>query len=132
MWYNRLYEEEVEGASMELGYSRDSKWEEAKKTARLSGFQNQWIEIIDHYNSNEGEHVQIFCVIEGVKFRIAYILDDESVLLITRDDGLETRPYDEVNESQKVFFYKDQTKVKQFALEEGQTFYTQTKITIYS
>ena len=132
MWYNGLYEEEVEGVTMELGYSRDLKWEEAKKTARLSGFQNQWIEIIDHYNSNEGEHVQIFCVIEGTKYRIAYILDDDSVLLITRGDGLETKSYDEVNESQKIFFYKDETEVKQFTLSEGQTFYTQSNITIYS
>lgn len=131
MWYNRLYEEEVEGVNMELGYNKDIKWGEAKKTARLSGFQNQWIEIIDHYNSNEGEHVQIFCVIDGEKYRIAYILDDDSVLLITRDEGLVTKNYDEVNESQKVFFYKEDTEAKVFTLGEGDTFYTQTNITVY-
>lgn len=129
MWYNIWYE--VEGVNKALGYNEDLKWEEAKKTARLSGFQNQWIEIIDHYNSNDGEHVQIFCVIDGIKYRIAYILDDNRVLLITKNNGIQTKDYDEVNESQKLFFYKEETKEQNYILEEGQTFYTQASINIY-
>lgn len=129
MWYNIWYE--VEGVRKELGYNKDLKWEEAKKTARLSGFQNQWIEIIDHYNSNSGKHVQIFCVIDGTKYRIAYILDDNRVLLITKNNGIQTKSYEEVNESQKLFFYKEETTEQSYTLEEGQTFYTQASINIY-
>lgn len=129
MWYNIWYG--VEGVNKALGYNEDLKWGEAKKTARLSGFQNQWIEIIDHYNSNDGEHVQIFCVIDGIKYRIAYILDDNRVLLITKNNGIQTKDYDEVNESQKLFFYKEETKEQNYILEEGQTFYTQASINIY-
>lgn len=112
-----------------LNYNEDKVWNEAKKVAKMNGFSNQWIEIIDYYNSRGGAHVQIFVVIDSEKHRILYLLDSEQVLLSNKLDKAVIRDYQEINESKKLFFYKEETTPMEFELPENEYYIGSKKVT---
>lgn len=116
----------------ELNYGRDSEWNEAKNISRLNGFQNQWIDVIDFYNSIGGQHVQVYCVLESQKYRILYILDSKKVLLLDKFENLVIRDYPEVNQSQKTFYFQEEPELDTYDLPEGETYFTEKFVNLYT
>lgn len=114
-----------------VSYSEDKQWLNAKRVARENNLQNKWIDIIDYYNDVGGKHVQILCVIGEQKFRILNVLDDEKVLLLDKDKNPTTKTYQEVEESQKIFFYTEKSTVKTVELPHNKTYMGKNEVRIY-
>lgn len=114
-----------------VSYSEDKQWLNAKRVARENNLQNKWIDIIDYYNDVGGKHVQILCVIGEHKFRILNVLDDEKVLLLDKDKNPTTKTYQEVEESQKIFFYTEKSTVKTVELPYNKTYMGKNEVRIY-
>lgn len=114
-----------------MTYNNDPLWGQAKEVARAGGCKNQWIEIIDYYNLNLGKNVSIFCALEQKKYRILYILDNEEVLLLDREDNLVVEDYDTVDESRKVFFFESEPEKVTRKLPEGKLLLGQEDIEFY-
>lgn len=88
--------------------------------------------MIDIYNDSQGKHVQVYCILEEGKYRILYILDSEKVLLLDKDGNLQIEEYNLVNESQKVFYYREEaTKLTEYELTDGETYCGETTVSIY-
>lgn len=113
-----------------LNYSKDNVWNEAKKVAKMNGLSNQWIDIIDYYNSEGGEHVQIFVVIDSEKHRILYLLDSGQVALTNKTDEVVIKDYEEINESKKIFFFKEEATNKVLKLPKEEYYMEEDKILI--
>lgn len=115
-----------------LTFSQDKLWLEAKRVAKTSGFKDKWIEIIDYYNMNDGKYTQIMCVIEGKRYRILYILDDNSILLLDRDGQLLAKDYEDVDTSRKIFYYQPEPDKVVKELSDGMYISSQTEVIYYA
>lgn len=102
-----------------VSFIDDKKWNESKKLARLNGLADNWVEIIDYYNSIRGNHVLAYSILDKQKYRILRVLDSGEVLLMDGTGRLVVEDYDIVLESRKQFFYSDtDLKPKEFHLPE--------------
>ena len=90
-----------------MTFLKDNVWNNAKRIAKLNGMADNWIEIVDYYNSTGGCHVMVYAVVEDVKYRILRIDDKENVLLSKRNGELVTMSYDSIISSNKQFFYNE-------------------------
>lgn len=114
-----------------MTYSNDSEWNYAKKVVSSGGHKNNWIYVIDFYNSIGGKNVNIFCAIEQEKFRILYMLDDDSVLLLDKKDNLVSEEYEIVEESRKIFFFEPDPKKVTQELPKGLTYDDSNEVEFY-
>lgn len=114
-----------------MTYNEDPAWENAKEVARIGGFKNKWIEIIDYYNMNDGKHVNIFCALDQKKYRILYLLDNDEVLLLDRDGKLTFSEYSIVDESRKIFFFEAEPEETSKELPEGKLLLGQKEAKFY-
>ncbi|QIG61018.1 hypothetical protein vBLivaVAfA18_094 [Listeria phage vB_Liva_VAfA18] len=99
-----------------VSYTKDSLWLETKKVARDNGFLGNWIEMVDYYESIGGSHVFVYAVMEGQKYRILGVLSTDEVLLLKRDLTLSKALYEDVMNSKKMFFYKEDSEKKKIKL----------------
>ncbi|AAY52863.1 hypothetical protein [Listeria phage List-36] len=99
-----------------MSYTKDSLWLETKKVARDNGFLGNWIEMVDYYESIGGSHVFVYAVMEGQKYRILGVLSTDEVLLLKRDLTLSKALYEDVMNSKKMFFYKEDSEKKKIKL----------------
>lgn len=115
-----------------MTFLNDKLWSEAKRVAKSNGLGDNWVEIMDYYYFVKGCHVMIYAIIDEEKYRILRITDSEEVLLADRNNELIVRPYDEVVNSRKQFFYNDvELKPEVHKLPEGQTIYGASVVKIY-
>lgn len=93
-------------------FSKDKKWMEAK---RAIGNMN-WLEIVSYYRSINGIHVFVYSVIDGNKRLIVDVIDDDTVLLLSKSGQLVIDDYDLVLNSKKIFKYSEQCEHKDLYL----------------
>lgn len=112
-------------------FSKDEKWLEAKKIAKASGFQDDWIAVIDCYVFLGGKFVQLYAITENDKFRVLGLSDSEQLLLLNREGQVVTGDYNEIFESRKHFFYNDIPNEVEKELPEGLTYNGSTKLSLH-
>lgn len=93
-------------------FSKDRKWMEAK---RAIGSMN-WLEIISYYRSISGIHVFVYSVIDGNKRLIVDVIDDDTVLLLSKNGQLVIDDYNLVLNSKKIFKYSEHCDHRDFYL----------------
>lgn len=93
-------------------FSQDKRWVEAK---RAVGNMN-WIEIVSYYRAINGTHVFVYAVIGGDKRLIVDVIDDDTVLLLSKTGQLITDDYVTVLNSKKIFKYSERCEQKDFYL----------------
>lgn len=111
-------------------YKGDKVWLEAKQVAKANGFSSDWATVIDYYYLNGGENVKIFSILNDNKYRILGITDDGDVILGTRDDKAFVEQFTTVFESQKIFFYAEETVTKEIDLPQGCTYLSKHSMSI--
>lgn len=98
-------------------FSQDKKWVEAKKAF---GSHN-WLETIAYYRILGGENVFVYSLMEGDKRLIIDVLEDDSVVLLSKHGFLLTDSFMNVHTSRKVFSYSDEIEYHSHTL-EGRSF----------
>lgn len=88
-----------------MGFSRDLKWEEAKKFISAQGMKDNWIEVVDYYRQLGGKHVAVFIALDHEKYMILEATKDNRVILVDRQNNIRLEDYDTVMESKKMFYY---------------------------
>lgn len=88
-----------------MGFSKDLKWEEAKKFIAEQGMKDNWIEVIDYYRQIGGKHVAVFIVLDKEKYMILEATKDGRVILIDKNNNLRLEDYDVIMECKKMFYY---------------------------
>ena len=88
-----------------MGFSRDLKWEEAKKFIASQGMKDNWIEVVDYYRQLGGKHVAVFIALDREKYMILEATKDGRVILVDRQNNIKLEDYETVMESKKMFYY---------------------------
>lgn len=93
-----------------LVYSQDEKWKEAKDFIREQGQDGNWVEVVDYYRQIGGKHVAVFVAIDRIQYRILEATIDNQVILIDAKDNIHVMDYNLVMESRKTFYYIENPK----------------------
>jgi len=88
-----------------MGFSKDLKWEKAKKFIAEQGMKDNWIEIIDYYRQIGGKHVAVFIALDKEKYMILEATKDGRVIIIDKNNNLRLEDYDIIMECKKMFYY---------------------------
>lgn len=88
-----------------MGFSKDLKWEKAKKFIAEQGMKDNWIEVIDYYRQIGGKHVAVFIALDKEKYMILEATKDGRVILIDKNNNLRLEDYDVIMECKKMFYY---------------------------
>lgn len=100
-----------------LVFSQDEKWKEAKDFIREQGQDGNWIEVVDYYRQIGGKHVAVFVAIDRVQYRILEATTDNKVVLIDANDTIHLMDYNLVMESRKTFYYIEHPKHQEVKIE---------------
>lgn len=88
-----------------MGFSKDLKWEKAKKFIAEQGMKDNWIEVIDYYRQIGGKHVAVFIALDKEKYMILEATKDGRVILVDKNNNLRLEDYDVIMECKKMFYY---------------------------
>lgn len=115
-----------------MTYLHDKIWGTAKKIAKANGMADNWVEIVDYYNSTGGCHVLVYAIVDNVKYRLLRVTDQEQLLVSNYQNELSLLDYNLVNASTKQFFYSEQEMTQHtIALPEECSIQGASKIKIY-
>jgi len=112
-------------------FSEDTEWSQAKHIAKMTGFQNNWVEIISYYSELGGNKVQLFSILDEDQKRVIDVLDSGDVLVINREKELQVYDYTEVNQSKKSFFFNDNPIEKVITLPNDNKIDEENEVKIY-
>lgn len=105
-------------------------WSEAKKVCKEIGFGSNWVEIISYYNTNDGNQVSLFTILDGESKRVIGVTDTGTVLLLNKKEELEEVEYNVVFESNKKFSYSKGNKERTIVFPKGVTIEGNTSVKI--
>lgn len=91
-----------------IGFIQDKTWNKAKKAVGNAGLADNWAEVISYYYYLGGNHVLLYTAIEGVRYRILQITDQEEILLEDMNKNLVLEDYEAIYESRKQFYYNEE------------------------
>lgn len=98
-------------------FSKDNKWNIAKKFIKQQGLEGNWIEVVDYYRQIGGKHVAIFVYLNKIKYRILEATIDDRVILMDSENKFHIWDYEEVNTNRKEFFYIEEPNEYEYSLD---------------
>lgn len=98
-------------------FSKDNKWNIAKKFIKQQGLEGNWIEVVDYYRQIGGKHVAIFVYLNKTKYRILEATIDDRVILMDSENKFHIWDYEEVNTNRKEFFYIEEPNEYEYSLD---------------
>lgn len=95
-------------------FSQDEKWLEAKRAA---GHLN-WLEVIAYYREIGGSCVYVYAIGDKDKRLIVDILNDDTILLLDKNNSPVIDTYENILKSRKAFNYSENYEYTQFYHED--------------